>query len=52
MDPDDELVAHQLANAEDFAADEFARAERHRCPIDMPPCPECQERDDEESFAS
>lgn len=37
----------------DVQADTMRREELttyHRCPIDMPPCPDCQELDDDESF--
>ncbi len=48
-DPDSELTAWWEAQAAD--AWRAASCEpRHRCPPDMPPCPECQEREDEEAW--
>lgn len=45
MDADDELQAQQLMVAHNYL--DFPQP-YHRCPIDQPPCPECQERYDEE----
>jgi len=45
IDADDELRAWQEIQAED-AYEEFQNKSYHRCPSDIPPCPECQELDD------
>jgi len=49
MDADDELVAWQLANAEADGKLAIEKNRHHRCPPDMPPCPDCQQIDDDES---
>lgn len=50
-DPDAERDAYHEAWAADMAVREAE--ERHKCPPDMPPCPECQaieEAEDEREF--
>lgn len=48
-DPDSELDAWYLANAEAFGRRSTEEAAHHRCQPDMPPCPNCQELYDRES---
>lgn len=43
IDPDDELTAwHEMQESHEPV--------RHRCPPDMPPCPQCEELIEEEQF--
>ncbi len=44
VDPDAQLDAwHEVQGAALHAAD-LREQKTHRCPSDMPPCPECEER--------
>lgn len=47
-DVDSELQAWQEVNAEADGLLQRSKNERHRCPMDMPPCPECEARYEEE----
>ncbi len=47
IDPDDELRAWQEMQAED-AAKQAENQPFYRCPIDMPPCPICEQLYDAE----
>jgi hypothetical protein len=48
MDADDELTAWQEVQAMDAVLLQREKNLNHRCPPDMPPCPECQQKDDDE----
>ena len=48
LDPDDELTAWYEVQAAGAHKRWLEEQERHRCPLDMPPCPECQAREEEE----
>lgn len=48
MDADEALVAWQMVQAEAAGREMERREEAHRCPPDMPPCPRCQQFNDEE----
>jgi hypothetical protein len=48
-DPDDELRAWYEIQAE-IAAKHAEDDLSHRCPSDMPPCPECEELYDAETY--
>lgn len=50
MDPDDELQAWQIANAEADGRIADEANLHHRCPPDMPPCPNCQALIEREDF--
>lgn len=47
-DADDELTTWQEVQAMDHSALQAERDERHRCAADSPPCPDCQELDDQD----
>lgn len=47
MDADDELTAWQEIQAMDAVLRAREERHNHRCPADMPPCPECQAREEE-----
>jgi hypothetical protein len=46
-DPDAELTAWQEAQIPTPDEQEL-RGLAHRCPIDVAPCPECQQKDDDD----
>lgn len=50
FDVDAELQAWHEAQGTPVLYQPEPHLRHHRCPVDMPPCPECQEAEEEEDF--